>query len=141
MGKHKKVVCEKILRVMRSDHIRRHMKPKFVSSICHELTKRSLLTTEIFLFDVGKAKTDYGVNYELLEKIKNRKVVASKYDTTELKFHMPNIVVGFYNEKPDLEELVLDRWQIFKIEKDDLIYVSEKYLFYGIKCLFVGLTY
>ena len=28
------------------------------SSICHALTKRSLMTTDIFLFDVGKAQTD-----------------------------------------------------------------------------------
>ena len=40
------------------------------SSICHALTKRSLMTTDIFLFDVGKAQTDDGVNYELLEKKK-----------------------------------------------------------------------
>ena len=87
------------------------------SSICHALTKRSLLTTEIFLFDVGKAKTDDGVNYELLEKIKNGKVVASKYDTTELEFHMPNIVVVFSNEKPDLEELVLDDGKYLRLKK------------------------
>ena len=57
---------------------------------------------------------------------KNGKVVASKYDSTELKFHTPNIGVVFSNEKPYLEELVLDWWQIFKIEKEDLIDVSEK---------------
>ena len=39
------------------------------SSICHALRKRSLMTTDIFLFDVGKANTFDGVNYEVLEKI------------------------------------------------------------------------
>ena len=38
------------------------------SSICHALTKRSLMTTDIFLFDVGKAQSDDAVNYELIEK-------------------------------------------------------------------------
>merc|ERR1711867_3407 len=37
-------------------------------SICHVLSKRSLMTIDTFLFDVGKANTDDGVNYELLEK-------------------------------------------------------------------------
>ena len=32
-------------------------------SICHVLSKRSLMTTDKFLFDVGKANTDDEVNY------------------------------------------------------------------------------
>ena len=39
-------------------------------SICHVLSKRSLMTIDTFLFDVGKANTDDGVNYDLLEKKK-----------------------------------------------------------------------
>ena len=74
------------------------------SSICHALTKRSLMTTDIFLFDVGKAQTDDGVNYELLEKIKNGRILASKFDSKELKFHTPNTVVVFSNEKPDVKQ-------------------------------------
>jgi len=41
------------------------------SSICHILGKRSLMTTDIFLFDIGKARTEEEMNYELLEQIKN----------------------------------------------------------------------
>ena len=78
-------------------------------SICHVLSKRSLMTIDTFLFDVGKAITENGVNYELLEKIKNGRTVASKFDSKELKFKTPNTVVVFSNEKPDVKELSKDR--------------------------------
>ena len=83
---------------------------------------------DIFLFDVGKAQTDDGVNYELLEKIKNGRILASKFDSKELKFHTPNTVVVFSNEKPDVKQLSKDRWKIFQIRDDDLIDVTEIYV-------------
>ena len=97
-------------------------------SICHVLSKRSLMTTDTFLFDVGKANTDHGVNYELLEKIKNGRIVASKFDSKELKFNTPNTVVVFSNEKPDVSELSKDRWKIFQIRDNDLIDVTDIYV-------------
>ena len=98
------------------------------SSICHALTKRSLMTTDIFLFDVGKAQTDDGVNYELLEKIKNGRILAAKFDSKELKFHTPNTVVVFCNEKPDVKQLSKDRWKIFHIKDDDLVDATANYI-------------
>ena len=86
------------------------------------------MTTDIFLFDVGKANTDIGVNYEVLENIKNGKTIASKYDTKELKFCTPNIVAVFSNEGPDLKALVKDRWKIFHIKSGDLVDVTKKYV-------------
>ena len=97
-------------------------------SICHVLSKRSLMTTDTFLFDVGKAYTDDEVNYELLEKIKNGRTVAAKFDSKELKFKTPNTVVVFSNEKPDVTELSKDRWKIFRIRDDDLIDVTNIYV-------------
>ena len=96
------------------------------SNICHALRKRSLLTTDIFLFDVGKAATFDGVNYEVLEKIKNGRILASKFDSAELKFYTPNTVVVFSNDKPDVKQLARDRWMIFKINGDDLECVTNK---------------
>ena len=86
------------------------------------------MTTDIFLFDVGKAKTDDGVNYELLEKIKNGRILASKFDSKELKFHTPNTVVVFSNEKPDIKQLSKDRWKIFYIKDDDLVDATANYI-------------
>ena len=97
-------------------------------SICHVLSKRSLMTTDTFLFDVGKAYTDDEVNYELLEKIKNGRTVAAKFDSKELKFKTPNTVVVFSNEKPNVSELSKDRWKIFRIRDDDLIDVTDIYV-------------
>ena len=92
------------------------------------------MTTDTFLFDVGKANTDHGVNYELLEKIKNGRIVASKFDSKELKFNTPNTVVVFSNEKPDVTELSKDRWKIFQIRDNDLIDVTDIYVKKGNKC-------
>ena len=91
------------------------------SSICHVLRKRPLTTTDIFLFNVGKANTFDDVNYEVLEKIKDGKLVASKYDSVELRFKTPNVVVVFSNERPSKYKLSRDRWVIFKIEDDKLV--------------------
>ena len=91
------------------------------SSICHVLRKRRLATTDIFLFDVGKAKTFDTVNYEVLEKIKNGRILASKFDSVELKLRTPNIVVVFSNDRPEDNQLAHDRWKIFSIENDDLV--------------------
>ena len=98
------------------------------SSICHILSKRSLMTTDIFLFDVGKAKTDDDMNYELIEHVKNGRTLAGKFDSKELKFHTPNIIVVFSNKKPDVDQLSKDRWKIFQIRDEELLDATEKYV-------------
>ena len=96
-------------------------------SICQLLRKRSLLTTDVFLFDVGKAKTEEGINYDVLESIKNGWISADKYNSEQFKCHTPNTVVVFSNEKPDIKEAVKDRWKILQIKGDDLIDISQRY--------------
>ena len=76
----------------------------------------------LFLFDVGKAKTDEGINYDVLESIKN-----DKYNSEQFRCHTPNTVVVFSNEKPDIKEAVKDRWRILQIKDDDLIDIFKKY--------------
>ena len=95
-------------------------------SICQLLRKRSLLTTDIFLFDVGKAKTEEGINYDVLESIKNGWITADKYNSEQFRCHTPNTVVVFSNEKPDIKEAVKDRWKILQIKGDDLIDISQR---------------
>ena len=94
------------------------------SSICHALGKRPLTTTEIFLFNVGKAKTFEDVNYDILEKIKDGKLLASKYDSKELRLRRPNVVVVFSNDSPNVRELAVDRWRIFSIKENNLVDVT-----------------
>ena len=95
-------------------------------SICQLLRKRSLLTTDIFLFDVGKAKTEEGINYDVLESIKNGWITADKYNSEQFRCHTPNTVVVFSNEKPDIKEAVKDRWKILQIKGGDLIDISQR---------------
>ena len=90
------------------------------SSICHALGKRPLTTTDIFLFNVGKANTMDEVNYEVLEKIKDGKLLASKYDSKELRIRTPNVVIVFSNDNPKLKQLAVDRWCIFSISDNEL---------------------
>ena len=78
------------------------------------------------MFNVGKANTFDGVNYEVLEKIKDGKLVASKYDSAELRFKTPNVVVVFSNQRPNKSELSRDRWAIFEIEDDKLVDTSNR---------------
>ena len=49
------------------------------------IAKKTLTTTDIFLFNVGKATTFEEVNYEVLEKIKDGRILASKFDSKELE--------------------------------------------------------
>ena len=57
----------------------------------------------------------------MLGKIKDGRILASKYDSKELKFKTPNIVVVFSNDKPDVKQLALDRWKIFSIINEGLV--------------------
>ncbi len=86
------------------------------------------MTTDIFLFDVGKARTEEEMKYDVLEKIKNGRTLAAKFDSKELKFHTPNMIVVFSNEKPDVGQLSKDRWKIFQIRDDDLLDATDNYV-------------
>ena len=92
------------------------------ASIAHALSKRPLATTDIFLFNIGKARNrEQEVNYSFIEDLKDGNVFASKYDSKELMIKVPNIVMVFSNSTPDVKELARDRWNIFSIENDELV--------------------
>ena len=79
----------------------------------------------MILFDVGKGATFEDVNYDVLEKIKNGRIVANKYNSAELKFQTPNIVIIFSNDKPEVKNLSKDRWKIFRLQNEDLLDVTK----------------
>ena len=90
-------------------------------SICHVLSKQSLATVDIFLFNLGKSKQKFDVvNYEVLEDLKDGAAFASKYNSQQLKIKTPNVVMVFSNEKPDTKQLAMDRWKLFYIENGSL---------------------
>ena len=91
-------------------------------SICHVLSKQSLTTADIFLFNLGKSKQKFDeVNYEVLEDLKDGDAFASKYNSQQLKIKTPNVVMVFSNEKPDTKQLAMDRWKLFYIENESLV--------------------
>ena len=91
------------------------------ASICHVLSKQPLSTADIFLFNIGKAKkkTD-SVNYEVLEDLKDGDAFAAKYNSQQLKIRTPNVVMVFSNEKPNTNQLAMDRWKLLYITDDNL---------------------
>ena len=90
------------------------------ANVLHVLTKRSLSTTDIFLFDVPRAITHEKCNYYILESIKDGIAVSSKYNNDIIRFKVPNVVIVFSNSPPNTKELSKDRWKIFRILKDEL---------------------
>ena len=90
-------------------------------NICHVLSKQPLSTADIFLFNIGKAKkkTD-AVNYEVLEDLKDGDAFAAKYNSQQLKIRTPNVVMVFSNERPDTNQLAIDRWKLLYITDDNL---------------------
>ena len=91
------------------------------ASICHVLSKQPLSTADIFLFNIGKAKTKTdAVNYEVLEDLKDGDAFAAKYNSQQLKIRTPNVVMVFSNERPNTDQLALDRWKLLYITDDNL---------------------
>ena len=91
------------------------------ASICHVLSKQPLSTADIFLFNIGKAKTKTdAVNYEVLEDLKDGDAFAAKYNSQRLKIRTPNVVMVFSNERPDTNQLAIDRWKLLYITDDNL---------------------
>ena len=93
-------------------------------NIYHLIRRRPYMTTDIFTFNIGKADTYEDVNYQVLEQLKDGRILAAKFSSKEIKICTPNIVIVFSNDKPKLSKLAMDRWKIFKIKGDDLIDVS-----------------
>ena len=57
------------------------------------LSKRPLKSTGIFLFNVQKAFLHNDGNYKVFEEIKDGWILASKFDSKELRFKTPNAYI------------------------------------------------
>ena len=91
------------------------------ASIFQALRKCSLVTADIFLFNIGKSMNKFDqINYDALEKMKDGEVFASKYDSQQLKIRVPNVVMVFSNSPPDVRELAKVRFRVFNIKNNQL---------------------
>ena len=61
-----------------------------LANVLHVLTKRSLGTTDIFLFNEPRALNHESYNYSILESIKDGTAVSSKYNNDVMRFKIPN---------------------------------------------------
>ena len=75
------------------------------ASIFQALRKCSIVTADIFLFNIGKSMNKFDqINYDALEKMKDGEAFASKYNSQQLKIRVPNVVMVFSNSPPDVQD-------------------------------------
>nr|WAE43936.1 MAG: replication associated protein [Cressdnaviricota sp.] len=67
----------------------------------------------LIICDIPRTSMNY-INYAAIEQIKNGLIFSGKYEGTQLVFNCPHLIV-FANEKPNLESMSLDRWNVIKI--------------------------
>lgn len=70
---------------------------------------------EIVLIDVPRANKNK-ISYKSVESIKNGVMFSAKYESSQLIFNAPHIVI-FANYPPDITKLSKDRWEIYKINE------------------------
>ena len=98
------------------------------ASIFQALRKCSIVTADIFLFNIGKSMNKFDqINYDALEKMKDGEAFASKYNSQQLKIRVPNVVMVFSNSPPDFKELAKVRFRVFNINNNQLENVETKY--------------
>ena len=91
------------------------------ASIFQALRKCSIVTADIFLFNIGKSMNKFDqINYDALEKMKDGEAFASKYNSQQLKIRVPNVVMVFSNSPPDFKELAKVCFRVFNINNNQL---------------------
>lgn len=73
---------------------------------------------DIIMVDVPRDSFNY-FNYAAIEKVKNGHVFCGKYESQQLIFNNPHVLV-FCNEPPDLTKWSKDRYYIREINSNDL---------------------
>ena len=88
-------------------------------SILHSLSKRTLSIIDIFIFNIPRSFEIDNVPYTLFEDIKDGFSISTKYDSKQLRFNTPNIVMIFANYMPRKFKVSKDRWCIYDIRIDN----------------------
>ena len=88
--------------------------------ILHALTKRNFSLVDVFLFNIPRSFNEQEIPYTLLEDIKDGYSLSTKYDSKQIKFRTPNIVVIFSNKEPYRPAMSEDRWNVYHIVGDSL---------------------
>ena len=97
---------------------------KRCESILHALSKCQLSMIDVFIFNIPRCFEPENVPYSVFEDIKDGFCLSPKYNSKQLKFTTPNILVIFSNFMPFIHKMSHDRWNIFEILDDDLVFKS-----------------
>ena len=89
-------------------------------SILHSLSKNTLSFLDVFVFNIPRSFEIKDVPYTLFEDIKDGYAISTKYNSKQLRFNTPNIVIIFSNARPDIQMVSKDRWRIFDIKNEEL---------------------
>lgn len=71
------------------------------------------LYPDIIIYNVPRCNHDY-ISYEGMESIKDGFFFSGKYESCQVMFNSPHIIV-FANDEPDFNKLSSDRWKVKKI--------------------------
>ena len=80
----------------------------------HDLAHMVSETNSVFLFNVPRGQMDF-LSYALLEALKDRLVVSTKYSGSTKMWTKNNHVIVFSNEQPDYNKLTSDRYNVITI--------------------------
>lgn len=74
---------------------------------------------EIIIIDCPRHNIDY-INYGAIEKVKNGHVFSGKYESKQLLFNIPHVII-FANNKPDMTKWSKDRYFVKELGPLDVI--------------------
>lgn len=75
---------------------------------------------EIVIIDIPRYNIDY-LTYGGIEEIKNGIFFSTKYESTQAIFNSPHVII-FANSPPKLENMSMDRWNVYRIGCDNKLY-------------------
>lgn len=95
------------------------------SAIVSLTEKQDGYTPKIIIFDYPRSSMGY-INYACIEEIKNGCFFSGKYESAMFLMNKPHIFI-FANEEPDYSKLSLDRWQVKRINIEDIETIDKFY--------------
>lgn len=83
------------------------------ADIAHSLSKQERRAIRIVIIDCPRVAHDF-INYAIIEQVKNGLLFSGKYDSQQVVFNTPHVIV-FANQEPDYHKMSADRWDVRQI--------------------------
>lgn len=85
------------------------------------------VSCDLFVFDIPRGSMEF-FQWALVEDLKNRLLMSTKYQTQMKVLHSTPHVIIFTNEEPDRDKLSMDRWKIMHMERANGNWISAEEL-------------